>query len=35
MDGLSILTNGSEVDKLKFLFQVYDVDGEHTACTCT
>lgn len=28
MDGLSILTNGSEVDKLKFLFQVYDVDGE-------
>jgi Ca2+-binding EF-hand superfamily protein len=27
MDGLSILTNGTEVDKLKFLFQVYDVDG--------
>lgn len=30
MDGLSVLTNGSEVDKLKFLFQVYDVDGEWT-----
>ena len=33
MDGLSVLTNGSEVDKLKFLFQVYDVDGEWTGCT--
>ena len=27
MDGLTLLTNGSEVDKLRFLFQVYDVDG--------
>ena len=27
MDGLTLLTNGSEVDKLHFLFQVYDVDG--------
>ena len=27
MDGLSLLTNGSELDKLNFLFQVYDVDG--------
>ena len=31
MDGLSVLTNGSEVDKLKFLFKVYDVDGEPLA----
>ena len=29
MDGLSLLTNGSELDKLNFLFQVYDVDGEN------
>ena len=28
MDGLSLLTNGSETDKLNFLFQVYDVDGK-------
>ena len=28
MDGLTLLTNGSEVDKLRFLFQVYDVDGK-------
>lgn len=28
MDGLTLLTNGSEVDKLHFLFQVYDVDGK-------
>jgi len=28
MDGLSLLTNGSELDKLNFLFQVYDVDGK-------
>ena len=27
MDGLTLLTNGTEVDKLRFLFQVYDVDG--------
>ena len=33
MDGLSVLTNGSEVDKLKFLFKVYDVDGEPLAHT--
>ena len=29
MDGLSLLTNGSELDKLNFLFQVYDVDGKY------
>lgn len=28
MDGLTLLTNGSESDKLRFLFQVYDVDGK-------
>lgn len=28
MDGLTLLTNGTEVDKLRFLFQVYDVDGK-------
>lgn len=27
MDGLTLLTNGSKTEKLKFLFQVYDVDG--------
>jgi len=27
MEGLSLLTSGSELDKLRFLFQVYDVDG--------
>ena len=27
MDGLTLLTSGSKVDKLHFLFQVYDVDG--------
>ena len=27
MDGLTLLTHGTEVDKLKFLFEVYDVDG--------
>lgn len=27
MDGLALLTNGSEVDKLRFLFQVYDING--------
>lgn len=30
MDGLSLLTNGSELDKLNFLFQVYDVDGRYS-----
>ena len=29
MDGLTLLTNGSEIDKLHFLFQVYDVDGNY------
>lgn len=29
MDGLTLLTNGSEVDKLHFLFQVYDMDGNY------
>lgn len=28
MDGLTLLTHGTEVDKLQFLFQVYDVDGQ-------
>lgn len=27
MDGLTLLNSGSEVDKLRFLFQVYDMDG--------
>ena len=27
MEGLSLLTSGSKLDKLRFLFQVYDVDG--------
>lgn len=27
MDGLTLLTHGDEVEKLHFLFQVYDVDG--------
>lgn len=27
MDGLTLLTSGSEFEKLCFLFQVYDVDG--------
>ena len=26
-DGLLLLTSGSEVDKLRFLFQIYDIDG--------
>ena len=30
MDGLTLLTNGSAVDKLRFLFQVYDMDGKAT-----
>ena len=27
MDALTLLTSGSEAEKLKFLFEVYDVDG--------
>lgn len=27
IDGLTIVIHGSQVDKLKFLFMVYDVDG--------
>lgn len=27
MDGLTLLTSGSEFEKLCFLFEVYDVDG--------
>lgn len=27
IDGLTLLTHGDEVEKLRFLFQVYDVDG--------
>ena len=26
--GLEKLTNGSQIEKLKFLFKVYDIDGE-------
>jgi hypothetical protein len=29
-DGLLLLTSGSEVDKLRFLFQIYDIDGRYT-----
>ena len=28
-DGLLLLTSGSEVDKLRFLFQIYDIDGRY------
>ncbi len=28
MEGLTLLTNGSKLEKLHFLFQVYDVDGK-------
>lgn len=28
MDGLTILTQGTRVEKLRFLFRVYDVDGK-------
>ena len=28
IDGLNMLMEGSDMDKLKFLFDVYDVDGE-------
>ncbi len=28
VNGLQILTKGSETEKLKFLFNVYDLDGE-------
>lgn len=31
LKALDLLIHGSETDKLRFLFQVYDVDGE----TCT
>ena len=27
IDGLNMLMEGSDMDKLKFLFDVYDVDG--------
>jgi Ca2+-binding EF-hand superfamily protein len=26
--GLELLTNGSQIEKLQFLFKVYDIDGE-------
>ena len=29
-DGLLLLTSGSEVDKLRFLFQIYDIDGKYS-----
>ncbi len=28
LEALDLLIHGSETDKLKFLFQVYDVDGQ-------
>ena len=28
VDGLTLLTRGTDKEKLKFLFQVYDIDGE-------
>ena len=28
-EGLSLLICGSKTDKLRFLFQVYDIDGEY------
>ena len=28
VDGLTILTKGTDKEKLKFLFQVYDIDGK-------
>jgi Ca2+-binding EF-hand superfamily protein len=28
--GLELLTNGTDADKLTFLFKVYDIDGELT-----
>ena len=28
--GLEMLTNGTEADKLTFLFRVYDIDGKLT-----
>ena len=28
IDGVSLLTRGSKLDKLQFIFQVYDVDGQ-------
>ena len=31
MDGLHMLTKGSPVQKLKFLFDVYDSDGKRNA----
>ena len=33
MGGLGLLTCGSEMDKLRFLFEVYDVDGTLPAPT--
>lgn len=29
IDGLNMLMEGSDMDKLKFLFDVYDVDGKN------
>ena len=28
VEGLELLTNGTETDKLTFLFRVYDLDGK-------
>lgn len=34
--GLELLTNGSQIEKLQFLFNVYDIDGElHTLVVCS
>lgn len=29
LKALDLLIHGNETDKLRFLFQVYDVDGQH------
>lgn len=31
VNGLSIFLHGSDVEKLHFLFRVYDVDGQQTS----
>uniref|UniRef100_A0A672M8G6 NADPH oxidase 5 n=1 Tax=Sinocyclocheilus grahami TaxID=75366 RepID=A0A672M8G6_SINGR len=34
LEALDLLIHGSETDKLRFLFQVYDVDGKAIVLTC-
>ena len=33
--GLELLTNGSQIEKLQFLFNVYDIDGKLFFDRCT